>query len=564
MPNLRMRFAPNIIEHLGVRMYSTFKSLPPVISELIANSYDADASRVLIHLKDSADPKEIVIQDDGHGMSFDEINENFLTIGRNRRQEGDQVSPHGRKVIGKKGLGKLAFFGIAHKITIQTVKDGKKNIFTMDWKEIIGKSDGNGMQDYNPEIIQQDQSVSEENGTTIILCDIQRKSEFDPEALANGIARHFILNGDFQIELKYNNEESILIDEKRRYSQLEELIGWSIPKDVNLKTTYSNQEEIKGRIFTTEKPISPKTNMRGITLFSRKKLVNAPEYFSDSTSGYFFSYLTGWLEVDFIDDLDEDVIGTTRQSLNWNHPEMVELREYLKKMLKWLEHDWRQKISKIKRDKLNERLKDTDIKDWQDSVPENLSKSLTPILNIMLEHSELPDKDMESVVRNLRRLIPPYPVYHWRGLHPSLNKAVLNYYKEENYYTAVFEGVKLYVAALRKKTKSILKDKEKDKKKLAELELFEYLFQQKPRRMSVTGKYKKTNGDDFMEDTMSNIESGHRELVIAMWKAFRNPIAHETVSELRESRLYTEKDCLDALGLLSHLFRRLEDLEPNK
>jgi len=102
---LQMKFAPNTIEHLGVKMYST---LPPVVSELIANSYDADASEVAILLKDSTE-KEIVVSDNGHGMSFNEINEGFLTIGRNRRVKNEtDESPKGRKVIGKKGLGKLS------------------------------------------------------------------------------------------------------------------------------------------------------------------------------------------------------------------------------------------------------------------------------------------------------------------------------------------------------------------------------------------------------------------------------------------------------------------------
>ena len=122
---LQMKFAPNTIEHLGVKMYST---LPPVISELIANSYDADASEVTISLKDSSE-KEIIVSDNGHGMSFNEINESFLTIGRNRRVKNEtDESPKGRKVIGKKGLGKLSFFGIAHEIEIITVKENKKNL----------------------------------------------------------------------------------------------------------------------------------------------------------------------------------------------------------------------------------------------------------------------------------------------------------------------------------------------------------------------------------------------------------------------------------------------------
>ena len=97
---LKMTFMPNTIEHLGVRLYST---IPPVIAELIANSYDADAKRVTIKLIDT-DPsnKEIIVEDDGHGMSFDDINSKFLRIGRNRRVSDADKSPGGRLVIGKK------------------------------------------------------------------------------------------------------------------------------------------------------------------------------------------------------------------------------------------------------------------------------------------------------------------------------------------------------------------------------------------------------------------------------------------------------------------------------
>jgi hypothetical protein len=73
-------------------------------------------------------------------------------------------------------------------------------------------------------------------------------------------------------------------------------------------------------LMTAETPITPASGLRGITLFSRQKLVNAPEFFSSSTSSHFYQYLTGWVSVDFIDDLDDDVISTNRQSLDWEHP----------------------------------------------------------------------------------------------------------------------------------------------------------------------------------------------------------------------------------------------------
>ncbi len=74
---LEMTFMPNTIEHLGVRMYST---LPPVIAELVANSYDADSPDVHINLVDNKEDKEIIISDTGHGMSFEDINDKFLKI----------------------------------------------------------------------------------------------------------------------------------------------------------------------------------------------------------------------------------------------------------------------------------------------------------------------------------------------------------------------------------------------------------------------------------------------------------------------------------------------------
>ncbi len=77
--------------------------------------------------------------------------------------------------------------------------------------------------------------------------------------------------------------------------------------------------------------------------------------------------------------------------------------------------------------------------------------------------------------------------------------------------------------------------------------------------MSVTDKFKKTNGDNFERTTITNITCGQRMYVLGIWAACRCPIAHEEVCDLRDSGLFSEKDCLDALSLLSHLYKRLDD-----
>lgn len=557
---LKMTFTPNTIEHLGVRMYST---LPPVIAELIANSQDADATTVNIHLIDK-DHKEIIVSDNGHGMSFVDINEKFLRIGRNRRSdEASQTSPGGRKVIGKKGLGKLSFFGIAHEIEVRTVQNHKRNSFLMKWDDILSDGDRDKQKDYSPTIIEYDVDCKESNGTIIILRDIQRISDFDAETLADNLSRFFIIDQDFNIYIQHNDSEKILIQNERKYSNLNKEIEWKVPDDIKLESEYEKKSEIKGNLISTEKPIPPSTNMKGITLFSRRKLVNIPEYFSDSTSSHFFTYLTGWLEVDFIDDLGEDVIGTNRQSLNWEHPEMVRLREYLQKMLRWLEVDWRAKRAEIKQKKL-ETSTGLKIGEWREHIPKNINDDLESIINALTRDAELPDEKAASSLRGLQNIIKPYPYFHWQNLHPTLHNLVFPFYKSGDYYKAVSEGVIKYIREIQSHSSSGLTDSK----------LIKHVFspdQPAPSNppkppvlpeLSVVKKYKRPNGTNFETLTLENISRGHGLLAHAIWLAFRNPIHHELATDLKDSGLYTEQDCLDALGLLSHLFRRLDNSEP--
>ena len=56
---------------------------------------------------------EIVVQDNGIGMTFAECQDLCLNVGRNHRVEEDtDKGPAGRLVLGRKGIGKLADFGI--------------------------------------------------------------------------------------------------------------------------------------------------------------------------------------------------------------------------------------------------------------------------------------------------------------------------------------------------------------------------------------------------------------------------------------------------------------------
>ena len=548
---LKMTFEPDTIEHLGVRMYST---LPPILAELIANAHDVDAEHVLLTLNDSEEGKEIIVEDDGAGMSFDEINEKFLRIGRNRREydESDVTPKHGRKIIGKKGLGKLSFFGIAHEIKISTRKDGKENIFRMNW-EAIKKEE----KEYEPEIIKRDQACQpEKHGTKITLRAMQRKSDFSAEDLANSLSKMFIVEPDFEIKIRRNSEKPIIISNEKKYEDLEKQVEWKIPDDYEYKGDYDKASEIKGHLMATEKPIPPKTNMRGITLFSRKKMVNRPEYFSNSTSSHFFSYLTGWLEIDFIDEFSDDVIATNRQSLNWEHEETEKLRVHLRELIRWLERDWREKRRKKRDEQLKEKT-GINITEWFDKLPDDIRKKITSVVVNILGDSELAGDTQVKAVEKLHQIIPEYPRYHWRRLHPEIKTASEVDYKKKDYYRAVQEAVKRYSTSVRVKSGSTNK---------SDASMMGEVFGEGKKRLTalrVARNFKKRNGKDFQSDTIENIEEGQKHLSMGVISGCRNPVNHEEIGDLRDSGLFTEKDCLDALSLLSHLFSRLDNSQRN-
>lgn len=126
-------FSPRILDALGI---SAYNSIRKCLSELVANAYDADAKNVWVNLPDVIDENAlIVIEDEGIGMSGEEIKTRFLHIGRNRRAEGEKTES-GRLIIGSKGIGKLAGFGISSRIRLTSWKEGQQSAITLN-REVL-------------------------------------------------------------------------------------------------------------------------------------------------------------------------------------------------------------------------------------------------------------------------------------------------------------------------------------------------------------------------------------------------------------------------------------------
>ncbi|WP_373796060.1 TIGR02391 family protein [Neisseria dentiae] len=530
--NLQMSFEPTVIEHLGVKMYS---HTVPAIAELIANAYDACATEVEVNLFDKPEHK-IVIKDNGVGMSFDEINDFYLRIGRNRRKE-QQASPCGRNPTGKKGLGKLALFGLGNKIEISTTQGNERVTFILDYAEIL-KSKGI----YQPEFRRE--PVESASGTTITLTELTKKQGYPLDNYVEHLSRLFDFPAkDFRIQVSLNGSEPRIIDGNSKYGFLIPEFEWKyqdlatdIPSLSSKFEQYESSGLIQGKFITTEKPL--KNNMKGITLFANGRMVNMPEFFTDSESSHFYSYLTGWLNVDFIDDDDEDLIATDRTSLDWKHPKTSTLRVFLGEIVRAIGQDWRRK-RKEEKDKEIKGKNGIDQEAWKSKLPEKEKQQVGVILD-HLEESELTSKEQATVISALHSIVPEYPYYHWRHLHQDLHNACNDFYNEKkDYLSAAIEAVKIFEDKVQKQTGLHSIDGKK---------LFETAFGSNSSILLLTNNETQTE---------KNLEDGLGQLACGTWTGFRNPVQHELRTNLYPG-IFTDKDALDLISLISYLLRKVE------
>lgn len=543
---LQLKFDPRTIEHLGIKMYS---QLPYALAELVANAYDAGAEEVTINLYDNdTGTKRIVVKDNGDGMSYEEVKDNFLVIGRRRRDTDDsRENSKGRKITGKKGLGKLALFGIGKTIKIETTKAGEeqKTEFILDWDSILGEPSGT----YYPISKRTAKADRNEKGTIITLTNLSRVTDFDAKSSAVSLSKLFNCYGeDFKIKIARNDEEPIELTRELKYDGINSEFNWDVQTiAANIEDDYPFKNELKGKIISSKTPM--KQDLRGITLFVNGRLANVPGFFGVSEAGHTFSYISGWIDADFLDEFDKDLISTDRQSLSWDLPEAESLQIFLQKIIRFLVRDWSKKRKEAKVNK-NSGRSGVNITEWYKNVPKEVLPSLSKVIDKISDKPEIDDEDFSSVVHNVYELIPPYTYFHYRLLHNSVQDAAKSHYIEEDYYVAFQEALKRYKNAV------------KDKSEVAATEDLDIVSKSfgKNKPLETTAKFKlRPNGQPFSSDTLENIEEGQLALSRGVVQGGRNVLSHEEHNDLKTTGLFTEKDCLDLLSLLSHLFKRLDE-----
>ena len=133
--NISFSIDAGLIDRLGRELVGRAET---AVSELVKNSYDADARNVDVNFINSQwDGGTLEISDDGLGMTFNQIKAGFMTISSTDKVHNPSSERYNRSRAGKKGIGRFATQRLGKKLIIitQTLDSQKALKLTIDWEK---------------------------------------------------------------------------------------------------------------------------------------------------------------------------------------------------------------------------------------------------------------------------------------------------------------------------------------------------------------------------------------------------------------------------------------------
>ena len=424
--------ASGMLESLGLNMYT---SIGKSLSEFVANAYDAEASTVEITipfdrivaertaLRERAkrevlektrekftvltdplpDTVEIVIKDDGHGMSPQGIQDKFLIINRNRRQVTAKSETGKRDVMGRKGLGKLAGFGTAERITIWSKRANTTfaTQFTMDYSK-IKEQDKVHESSFKAEYF--DNQPPALKGTRITLsglrCDSLKASR---ETIEEAMSQNFaIFDDSFKVSMNGQPVEELPSQYEYVYPPAEQLVDGLGTKTVEVNEMFSfdiryivrfrardtddklpAEKDHKGRDLRRG-PLP--TLLRGARIYCHGRLAAGPTLLKLQTGMHNFhaqSYMECVVHADEIDKQVMDFIGTNRADLKGDSDVVEALRDSVTEIMRVALYEH----SKFRDDKVEKLVEEDDftkgLLDRIDTMPRNIKTHTKTLLKTL-------------------------------------------------------------------------------------------------------------------------------------------------------------------------------------
>ncbi|MDA0122903.1 ATP-binding protein [Vibrio sp. MM46] len=350
---LELRYSHNVIEHLGLKLYQNRPT--NVLAELVSNSWDADATNVWLDIGS----EHLAVYDDGAGMTREVLSDNYLVIGKRKRTADnvEELTEKGRRMMGRKGIGKLAPFGIAQKLSLLTVSRETKLCYwiEIDLQGLLSESGENSEQQfsYKPNVICDGVEIKElplhydthgyiarflesidDSGTLVVMDNLSLKRALSKNKLRESIGQRFtvtLLRDDFNV---YVDKEIVTEEQALPHFSLRVPESGFDEETINL-----NGEErfVKYWVGFVEQAEWPQ-DQAGVGVYAHGKIAqDRPFVFGLKGREISTRYMYGVIEADWLDELDDDVVSTDRTSVNWENDATEPMYEWGKKLVsQWI------------------------------------------------------------------------------------------------------------------------------------------------------------------------------------------------------------------------------------
>lgn len=192
----RFQVDPRLAALLG----EGYRSSEHAIKELVDNAWDADAREVLITLPAPMTTSPIVVQDDGTGMTEQEVRTEYLKVASDRRtRKGELTQQLKRQIKGRKGIGKFAGLVAASTMVLETKARGTRTELKVRKEDLVAS--GENLDDIDLPI-KAAPCGPEHHGTTVTLTALNQSLAFPkPERLRELLVIEYGRNADFAIRV---------------------------------------------------------------------------------------------------------------------------------------------------------------------------------------------------------------------------------------------------------------------------------------------------------------------------------------------------------------------------
>ena len=422
---IKFSIAGRVATHLGRNLYS---SNPPALAELVANSYDAYATKVYIKI----DNNKIYIIDNGKGMSIDEINHKYAIIGIEKQKEEPFNGLNQRAPMGQKGIGKLAAFSLGEKYTVYTKTLGKKQwlSFELIYNDFI-KDETTHSVDYKfiddlPNDLKEYTGYT--SGFIIKIDNLIRNSRNVYSTLSTQLSRRFYIASSVDKFEVFLNDKKVDLLTHEYYKDIDFLVYFGYKKDeINnmfpnideaKKIRYEANEDLRdyfqrnnglkgwfGSVITPRQLQTKDYNFNSVIVYINKKIADENIFKNSGSARIANQYLVGEVHADFLLDILQVPITSSRDGLDRSNVYVEEFIEILAKIRSKFTELWTEIRQKEAIIKLPNFIKDNEsYKNWLDGL-NSKQKEMNKKLLALLVNKSFADQDEETQKDEIQNIV---------------------------------------------------------------------------------------------------------------------------------------------------------------